>query len=238
MEQQSMKTKLITLSSIAVVLILAGCSRGLGGASSSGPLNTNYSNAVSIPEQLILGTFKLEDTDLAVTPEEAAQLIPLWQAYESVANSDSASQQEVDATINQIQETMSPEQVQAIAGMKLTSQDTQTVFQSQGFPGGAFGNRNGGTPAPNGQGSQDGGFPGGGFPGGGFPSGPGDGAGGFGSRGAGATPNAQAMATFQARRSSGRANEGLVNVLIRFLQTKAGIATPTRISPPTVTPTP
>ena len=204
-----------------LILILAGCNSVPGNTSSgsAASLTDSYSNAIPVPEQLIIGTFKLEDTDLAVTPETAAQLIPLWQAYSSLTASDSASQQELEALINQIQETMSPDQIQAIADMKLTRDDIRTALQAQGAtfgPAGGSGQSRGGTPVP---GERGGGFPGGGPPDGGIP---GMGApGGFGA-GRAATPNPQAMATYQARQANSGANPRLINALIEFLQTKAG----------------
>ncbi len=211
----------ISLSSLILVLVLAGCN-GVNGNTNSGgtaSLTDSYSNAIPVPEQLIIGTFKLEDTDLAVTPETAAQLIPLWQAYSSLTASDSASQLELEALINQIQETMSPDQMQAIVDMKLTRDDIRTALQAQGGafgPAGGSGQSRGGTPVP---GERGGGFPGGGPPDGGIP---GIGGGGGFGRGQIATPNPQAMATFQARRANTGASPGLINALIEFLQTKAG----------------
>ena len=211
----------ISLSSLILVLILAGCNNIPGNTASGGAvsLTDSYSNAIPVPEQLIIGTFKLEETDLDVTPEMAAQLIPLWQAYSSLTASDSASQPELEALVIQIQETMNPDQIQAIADMKLTRDEMRTVMQAQGGifgPAGSPGQSSGGTSVP---GRQGGGFPGGGPPDGGMP---GMGApGGFGP-GQAATPNPQAMATFQARRANTGASPGLINALIEFLQTKAG----------------
>jgi hypothetical protein len=41
-------------------------------------LNTTYENAVSIEQQLMVGAFKLEGTNLAVSKEQANILIPLY----------------------------------------------------------------------------------------------------------------------------------------------------------------
>jgi len=56
-------------------------------ASGETVLNTSYENAVSIESQLLLGTFLLEGTDLAVTAEQAAALLPLWSEMQSIAQS-------------------------------------------------------------------------------------------------------------------------------------------------------
>jgi len=41
-------------------------------------LNVTFENAVSIEQQLVLGTLKLEDSDLAVSKEQADILVPLY----------------------------------------------------------------------------------------------------------------------------------------------------------------
>jgi hypothetical protein len=160
----------------------------------------------------LVGTFKLEGTSNAVTAQEAAQLIPLWQVYKDLSSSTSAAQTEIDALIAQIQGTMTPEQVKAITDMKLTRAEEFQTMQALGIQ---FTNRPtaSGTPRPGGGGNGFGG--GGGVPGGGP---------GFGN-GQNLTP--QQIATFQARRAqnggSGRSNRiptALYDALIKLLQSK------------------
>jgi hypothetical protein len=90
-----------------------------------------------------------------------------------LAASDTASPQEIQAIIDQVNETITVAQHQMITDMKLTRQDMVTVMQDQGL-GFQQGQRGGfsGTPQA---GQDQGGFPGGGFegapegmPGGGF----------------------------------------------------------------------
>jgi hypothetical protein len=202
--------------------MLPGSSPAAPPSTPIGPLNANYSNAISPAQQLIIGTMNLKG-NLVISPDEATQLVPLWEAYATLATSNSAAPQELQADLVQIEQTMTPDQVQAIVDMKLTRQDMGAVFQAQGI---TFGPRGTGTPGA-------GGFGGGrNFGGGG--GGPvffgGGGGGGFG--GGGATPNPQAIATFQARRASGAANVGLVRVLIRFLEMKNPALLPTRTPVP------
>jgi hypothetical protein len=209
-----MKVKIVTIFGLLLgAALVAGCGiiPGLGNNSNTppstpvGPINSNYPNAISPAQQLILGTMNLQD-NLAVTPDEAAQLVPLWEAYQTLATSNTAAPQELQATLVQVEQAMTPDQVQAIVNMKLTRQDMGAILQQQGI---TFGARGTGTPRAFGGG------------GGGFGGGPGGGGfGGSGFGGGGATPNPQAIATFRARAASGAANAGLVRVLIRFLQSK------------------
>ncbi|MFV1860093.1 MAG: hypothetical protein ACC647_12180, partial [Anaerolineales bacterium] len=112
--------------------------------------------------QLILGTLQLETTDLAVDADQAAELIPLWKALRSLSNSDTAAEAEIEAVINQIQETMTAEQIEAIAALDLSSEDVRTIIQelglefgppegSEGFGGDGFQFRDGFAPGGGGQ---------------------------------------------------------------------------------------
>ncbi|MGB9301610.1 MAG: hypothetical protein WCD51_13600, partial [Anaerolineae bacterium] len=67
--------------------------------------------------KLPAGTLLLEDTDLAVTPEQAKELLPLWQMLRALQGSSTASQVETQAVLDQIQAAMTPEQLAAIEEM-------------------------------------------------------------------------------------------------------------------------
>src|SRR5271169_6605164 len=94
-----MKVKVVAIVSLVLgAAVIAGCGiiPGLGNNSSTppstpvGPINSNYSNAISPAQQLILGTMNLQG-NLVVTPDEATQLLPLWEAYQALATSNTAS---------------------------------------------------------------------------------------------------------------------------------------------------
>jgi hypothetical protein len=185
---------------------------------------------LSGPTLLLIGSLKLDGTAQAITPAQAAELLPLWQVYSELANSDTAAQAEKDALVQQIEETMTAEQMQAIQAMNLTPQDTFALMQEMGlgrgggsFPGGDNAPQGGDVPPFDG----GGGFPGGGPPdgGGGF-VGPG-GDGGFpGQGGGGQNLSQEQIATAQASRSQGMGagflSPALLNALIEYLQTLAG----------------
>ena len=109
-------------------------------------LNTNYTDAVSVAEQLLTGTFLLADTNLSLTGEQKAQLITLWTSLkEAVQNS--AAQEQTDAILQQIESTLTAEQVKAIADFKITRQSMMSVLQDKGVTmGGPQGNGNGTPP--------------------------------------------------------------------------------------------
>jgi hypothetical protein len=206
-----------------LVLTLAAC----GTSNNEGPASQDNPSTGELPAatRLVIGTLKLDETEYAVTAEQAAELLPLWQVYQSLSSSDTAAQEEIDALIEQIEETMTPQQNQAIAEMQLTQEDVFAVMQEQGM---TFGDRpEAGGGAPQGGGGGGGFTPpgGGGFapPGGGAPGG----GGGFpGGDGQGLSPDQ--IATAQAAREAGgaggfnRTPAPLIEALIDSLKEKSG----------------
>ena len=241
-----MKIGRITITGLVILALgLSACSvAGAAPTSTSevSGLDANYQGALPVEMQLALGTLMLKDSDNAVDAKTASQLIPLWQAVGSLSSKSSTAPQEIQALYKQIGDTMTPAQIQAIAGMQLTQQDIPRVAQKlgldlaagRGFNQGA--RPTGQAPSTNGQGGRTfsgsggrgnfqgggfgggGGFPGGGFGGdGGFPGG-----GSFG--GAQQTPNASTRATAQARFANNggggfsRLSTVWVDAVVKYLQ--------------------
>jgi len=225
--------KKITLTFFTIIMLtITACS---GNTSNTQQLNPGQNNngtqaELSLASKLVIGSFKLEGTKNAVTSEQAAELLPLWQVYTQLSTSDTAAQEEVTALTEQIQETMTDDQIKAIDAMNLTPQDIFAVMQEQGiqFGGnrqqqGQSGNQqNGNNFGPPGggdfvrpEGSAPGGGPGGGGPGGGF---------------GGQNLSPDQIATAQAARAENggggfRANgtpAPLIEALVKLLQEKAG----------------
>jgi len=157
-----MKNKSVLLLCIMMILsmILIACSGTSSQASSSASSVTDStgSTSLSLVNMLLVGSLKLEDTDQAFTVDEAAQLLPLWQAYRSLSSSQTAADVEVEALVNQIQSMMTAEQVESIKAMNLTDTEMMDLMQSLG--GGRMAR---GTPNPQGTPGFD--FPAGGFEG-------------------------------------------------------------------------
>jgi hypothetical protein len=234
-----MKKTLITIL-ILCTLTLTAC--GTSNVQATQPAanatpgsGNNFRNTpMPLAEELMIGTFKLEGTPNAVTAEEAAQLLPLWQVYKDLTSSTSAAQAEIDALAQQIQGTMTPAQVQAITAMKLTRADMSKTMQDMGIVQAGRPNASGTPQAGNRQGGGNdfgGGGPGGpeGGPGGG-PGGPEGGPGGGQGFNNGQNISPEQMATFQARGSQNGGNGGrgfanripsaLFDALIKLLESK------------------
>jgi len=226
-----MKKLTITLMTI-IVLALTACSGASSTQQSNQSQTTNTSpNEMPLASKLVIGSLKLEGTENAITAEQATELIPLWQVYQQLSTSDTAAQEEVTSLTEQIQETMTADQITAIDAMNLTPQDIFTTMQEQGIQFG--GNRQQSQSNGNQQNGNNFGPPGGG--GGEFfvrpeGGGQGGGPGGGGGFGGGQNFSPEQIATAQARREAngGGGNFGfnsapapLIEALVKLLQERA-----------------
>jgi hypothetical protein len=91
-----------------------------------------FEGDVSLQMQLSVGTFVLEDTELAVTTEQAAELLPLWKAVRSLTESDTTARVEIDAVILQIEEAMTNEQLALIAETELSMEEMSALMEKYG----------------------------------------------------------------------------------------------------------
>lgn len=124
-------------------------------------LNTDYTDAASVSEQLLAGTFLLEGTDQAVGDEQAAALLPLWTSLRDASQNTVATQEQIDAIIAQIESAMAPDQIAAITLMQITRESMMTSLQPLGLSMGGPGQGGGmGTPPAGGPGGNgNGGMP-------------------------------------------------------------------------------
>ena len=113
-------------------------------------LNTNYPEAVSIQVQLLIGTLRLDTTNIAVTREQATVLLPLWNNFLALKQSGPITQEQVEPLMQQIQVSMTPEQITTIATMQITQQDLRAMFQELGLTPAGKGNQG----AARGQGNE------------------------------------------------------------------------------------
>jgi hypothetical protein len=238
MKENLMKTKKFVfplaavIAVLAIVLVACGAkaspttttgSTGAGAANGT-PGAANLTQPLPLAESLLIGTLKLQGTSNAVNATQAAALVPLWQAYAQLTSSNTAAQAEINAVVTQIQQTLTPAQVQAITALKLTRQDMFTEMSSLGLTNG--GGANGtpgfsGTPRAGGGGGAGGFFPGGGGGGGGgFAGGGGGGVPGAGGTTTRPTPNATQIAL--RAQYANRIPTALMNALVSYLQKTAG----------------
>jgi hypothetical protein len=124
-----------------LVLVLTACNGSADTASAAGANSSTSITAQELPPSIALsiGTLKLDRTDQAIASDQAADLLPLWQVLNSLSASDSAAPEEIEAILEQIQETMTPEQLTAIDGMRLTREDIIATMQELGLTDGTRG---------------------------------------------------------------------------------------------------
>jgi hypothetical protein len=185
---------------------------------------TGFNREMPLAMTLALGTFKLEESEHPVDPDQATEMLVLWKAARSLSESDNTAAEEMDAVINQIQDAFSPEQLAEIEEMGISFQDMRAIAEQMGielgFGSGGFGDLTPEQQATMEAARESGQFPRGGF-GGDFPgSGPGGGPG-----GAGMSPERRETAMAE---DSGfqRVNLGLpqpiLEAVIDFLEGRAG----------------
>lgn len=129
------------LKSFVILLGLAVLLAACGGAATpaapaagiSGGLVEDYADALSVRNQLALGTLRLEGTANAITAVQADTLLPLWQALKTLAASSTTATEETAAVQNQISAAMTPAQISAIGSLKLTNAMLQAYYVEIGI---------------------------------------------------------------------------------------------------------
>ncbi len=177
-------------------------------------------NALQPASQLVLGTFMLEETELAVDAELAPYLVPYWKLYRSLLESDTTAPEELDALIAEIQVVMDADQINYIASLELTQDHLTTYMISSGIMESL---RQNGTEAGDGtRPNRPEGMPEG--------TGPGGGRGQGGGQDGTAGLDPELMATMQAEREAAGGGGGmgdnrmitpLIEALIEMLESKA-----------------
>ncbi|GAP12936.1 hypothetical protein LARV_00676 [Longilinea arvoryzae] len=125
---------------LILALLLSGCSSNAATSSSTTPgASSGKSATLTLKDKLAVGTLKLEGTDLAVTAEQAKTLLPLWKAVKSLSSSSTASQPEIDAVYQQIQDALTADQLASIEKLDLSGENMQALMTELGIDPGANG---------------------------------------------------------------------------------------------------
>lgn len=134
-----MKKFQVLFSLLVVVLLASACAPTMS-ASSTEPtslagayLTTEYDNAANLRSQLAFGIIKLADTTVPINQEQAQQLIPLWQGIIALSGDSTTASEELIAIQDQITQTISEDQLKAIAEMKITNVDLDSFYAEFGI---------------------------------------------------------------------------------------------------------
>jgi hypothetical protein len=228
--------KKTTLMVIILVfsLILSACSSVTNNAQGAGATTISPSASqtagggeMTQVMKLALGTLMLEKTSYPVQAEQAKTLLILWKAARSLGGSDTVADEELTALVNQIQSSMTSDQMKEIDGMGISLDSMRTITEELGLnmgQGGGMGNLSPEAQATmqaareSGQTPQGGGF-GGGDPGMMMGGGPGE----FGGAPGGSNAQgsqSQASGSGASLQSKLGINSMLLDAVIQFLQTK------------------
>ncbi len=219
-----MKKNILFLILILLIAFVAACNSSTEEPASAADADGAPPEFELAPEMaLMMGTVRLDETEYAIDAAQAAELLPLWKALRSLSESETAATAEAEALVNQIQETMTAEQMDAIAAMNLSMQDLAAIQETLGIEGGSGGFGGGGEVDPELQATrqaarESGEAP----PGGGLGPGGGQGRGGS-VEGAEMDPAARetAMAERGGTRGANIAlNTNFLNAIIEFLAAK------------------
>ncbi len=200
------------------------------GSTTSSVLSTDYTDAASLEQQLLLGSLQLEGSDNAISADQASQLLTLWSSLNSFGPgrgngggpqqpgngdaqstpqapvTDATATVDTDSVLAQIQAVMTSAQLQAIAGMQLTNASVTTYISDNNLslqPGNGGGQQ--GNPPSDGNGTaQPQGTP------------PADG-----GNGQGAQPDGTMQAPANGQQPD-RSTNVLLNAVIQLLQQKTG----------------
>lgn len=96
-------------------------------------ITTDFEDAANVRNQLAFGTMSLAGTEYEVTAEQAKTLMPLWQAMSALSGSSNTVPEELNAVQNQIVAAMTPEQLQAIADLRITNARISEFYAEKGI---------------------------------------------------------------------------------------------------------
>ena len=134
-----MKKTAFPLLILVIALILAACGSAVDEAPAAPTsvageyLNTEFSDATSLRNQLAYGTLMLDGSANAVSPEQATSLIPLWQAIVLLSGDETTADEELIAVQDQIAETLRKSQLDTIAGMQITNTALNAFYAEYGI---------------------------------------------------------------------------------------------------------
>jgi len=121
------------------VLTISACAPAAPAASAAAPISTAaatidiaFPDAANLRSQLAYGLIKLGGSSNAITSEQAKTLIPLWQAMLTLSGDETTASEELTAVQDQITQTLTPAQIQAIGAMKITNAELNTYYAQFG----------------------------------------------------------------------------------------------------------
>jgi hypothetical protein len=154
MKGRHMEKKRFIILGVVLLLALAGCAAKTSAQANTGGNTANTPGAVTggqfnnLQARMAVGTLSLEGTGLAISPDQAKQLLPLWQKVKSMETEGATTTPaDLQAVYKQIETVMTADQIAQIQKMTLSQNQLQGLLTKYGVqitPGAGF---NGGVQA-------------------------------------------------------------------------------------------
>jgi len=132
MSKRSLSAWLVLVAVLILTVACGGTPTPVPGAFTSA-LTDTYPDALTIKNQLAVGMLKLAGTPNELTKDQAVKLVPLWQTSKALTVSGTTSTAETAAVLAQIEQALTPAQVNAIKAMNLTNAMLQTLYTEWGL---------------------------------------------------------------------------------------------------------
>jgi hypothetical protein len=124
--------KILIISTAMIIMInLSACTGMQLSLAAVNPLQNP--SGLQVKDKLAVGILKLEDSTLAVTAAQARDLLFMWKGIKSLNTNNNTSPLEIAAIYDQMQETLTPQQVQSIRDMNITDGDIGMLMQKYGI---------------------------------------------------------------------------------------------------------
>jgi hypothetical protein len=128
------KKNLFLLCAIILIFNLTACSAiqlPWASASTSSTQTSSLANFSGQPvkNKLAVGMLQLEGSDLAITPAQAKELLPLWKAVKSLSKDSNTTSDEMAALYVQIEGVLTANQVKAIENLDMSTGDLTALVQ-------------------------------------------------------------------------------------------------------------
>jgi hypothetical protein len=143
-----MEKKKFLILGVVLLIALAGCAAKTSAQSNAGGTTANTPGAGTggqfnnLQARLAVGTLSLEGTGLAISPDQAKQLLPLWQKVKSLeTNGATTTPADLQTVYKQIETVMTADQIAQIQKMTFSQNQLQGLMAKYGVqitPGAGF----------------------------------------------------------------------------------------------------
>jgi hypothetical protein len=111
-----------------LVMLLSGCASLTGQAGNTAQAS-GLSSDLTLSTKTGLGILELEGQTLAIDADQAKTLLPLWLALQNLSSDSNTTPDEITSLNDQIEETLTTEQLAAIDGMSWNEEDLSSLVQ-------------------------------------------------------------------------------------------------------------